>query len=55
MTEAASAVVRNAPNLAFSHMGMTVHDHAKMERFYTRALGFTVTDRGQLRDVRMRG
>jgi catechol-2,3-dioxygenase len=33
-------------NLKFSHMGISVRDIAKMERFYTTALGFTVTDRG---------
>jgi catechol 2,3-dioxygenase len=36
-----------APNLMFSHMGISVTDIAKMEKFYTRALGFTVTDRGE--------
>lgn len=35
-----------APNLMFSHMGFAVKDMAKMEDFYTRVLGFTVTDRG---------
>jgi catechol 2,3-dioxygenase len=33
-------------NLMFSHMGLSVKDIVKMEEFYTRALGFTVTDRG---------
>lgn len=36
-----------APNLKFSHMGLSVTDIAKMEDFYTRVLGFTVTDRGE--------
>jgi len=36
-----------APNLEFSHMGLSVTDIAKMEDFYTRLLGFTVTDRGE--------
>ena len=36
----------SAPNLAFSHMGLSVRDIAQMEDFYTRVLGFTVTDRG---------
>ena len=36
------------PEFAFSHMGMFVADVARMEDFYTRLLGFTVTDRGQL-------
>ena len=37
---------RSKPNLAFSHMGLSVKDIAKMEDFYSRVLGFTVTDRG---------
>src|SRR5882757_4962346 len=41
-----SARARPAPNLSFSHMGLSVKDIAKMEDFYTRVLGFTVTDRG---------
>lgn len=36
-----------APNLMFSHMGLSVKNVAKMEDFYTRVLGFTVTDRGE--------
>lgn len=36
-----------APNLMFSHMGLSVKDVPTMERFYTRVLGFTVTDRGE--------
>ena len=36
----------SAPNLAFSHMGLSVQDIARMEEFYTSVLGFTVTDRG---------
>jgi catechol 2,3-dioxygenase len=35
-----------AANLMFSHMGLSVKDIIKMEEFYTRVLGFTVTDRG---------
>src|SRR5436190_18886016 len=35
-----------APNLVFSHMGLSVKDIARMEDFYSRVLGFTVTDRG---------
>jgi catechol 2,3-dioxygenase len=42
-----TATLRRAPNLAFSHMGLSVRDLAKMEDFYTRVLGFTVTDRGE--------
>lgn len=37
-----------APNLMFSHMGFACSDLAKMEDFYTRVLGFTVTDRGEV-------
>ena len=40
-------VSKCAPNLMFSHMGLSVKDIARMEDFYTRVLGFTVTDRGQ--------
>jgi catechol 2,3-dioxygenase-like lactoylglutathione lyase family enzyme len=38
----------SVPELAFSHMGMFVTDMARMEEFYTRVLGFVVTDRGAL-------
>lgn len=34
------------PHLRFSHVGICVVELAKMEDFYTRVLGFTVTDRG---------
>ena len=37
-----------APRLSFSHMGIFVADLARMEDFYTRVLGFAVTDRGEL-------
>ena len=36
------------PQLAFSHVGLFVHDLVLMEDFYRRVLGFTVTDRGEL-------
>jgi catechol 2,3-dioxygenase-like lactoylglutathione lyase family enzyme len=36
------------PAVAFSHLGFYVRDIARMEDFYTRAIGFTVTDRGDL-------
>jgi catechol-2,3-dioxygenase len=36
----------STPNLIFSHMGLSVKNVALMERFYTRVLGFAVTDRG---------
>ncbi len=37
-----------APGLAFSHIGIYVQNLALMEDFYSRVLGFTVTDRGDL-------
>src|SRR6185503_11839465 len=40
------------PEFAFSHMGMFVADVARMEDFYTRVMGFTVTDRGDLETPR---
>ena len=36
------------PEVAFSHVGLFVHDMDPMEDFYRRVLGFTVTDRGEL-------
>lgn len=41
------------PEFAFSHMGMFVADVARMEDFYTRLLGFTVTDRGNLGSTKL--
>jgi catechol 2,3-dioxygenase len=38
----------SVPRFSFSHMGMFVADAARMEDFYTRVLGFAVTDRGSL-------
>ena len=38
----------SVPRLSFSHFGMFVTDVARMEDFYTRVLGFAVTDRGRL-------
>jgi len=38
----------SVPRLSFSHFGMFVTDVARMEDFYTRVLGFAVTDRGNL-------
>jgi len=35
------------PDVSFSHMGMYVYDIALMEDFYSRVLGFMVTDRGE--------
>src|SRR5262245_51853236 len=36
------------PDFSFSHMGMFAADLGRMEDFYTRVLGFAVTDRGDL-------
>ncbi|MCZ7566480.1 MAG: VOC family protein [Burkholderiales bacterium] len=36
------------PQISFSHVGIFVIDPARMEAFYTRLFGFTVTDRGRL-------
>jgi catechol-2,3-dioxygenase len=36
------------PPLSFSHIGIFVHDLPKMQDFYTRVLGFPITDRGDL-------
>ena len=38
----------SVPEFSFSHMGIFVTDPARMEDFYTRVLGFAVTDRGLL-------
>lgn len=43
----AATGTKSAPNLMFSHMGISVSDLKKMETFYTQVLGFTVTDRGE--------
>jgi len=43
----ATAGNRPAANLMFSHMGLSVKDIGRMEDFYSRVLGFTVTDRGE--------
>ena len=44
----------SVPKFAFSHMGMFVADLARMRDFYTRVLGFTVTDGGELDTARGR-
>jgi len=41
------------PSIAFSHVGIFVSDMAKMADFYTRFLGFTLTDRGRLGDTEL--
>jgi catechol 2,3-dioxygenase-like lactoylglutathione lyase family enzyme len=40
------------PALAFSHFGFFVRDLDRMVDFYTRVLGFTVSDRGELEGPR---
>ena len=40
------------PKLSFSHVGIFVHDLAKMVDFYTRVLGLVVSDRDLLKDGR---
>lgn len=35
-----------APKIQFSHFGINVRDLDRMEDFYTKVVGFTVTDRG---------
>jgi catechol-2,3-dioxygenase len=37
-----------APALSFSHIGIYVRDLERMADFYTRVLGFAVSDRGEL-------
>lgn len=38
----------SAPALSFSHFGFFVRDVERMADFYTRVLGFAVSDRGQM-------
>lgn len=38
-----------ASSIAFSHVGIFVSNLQRMETFYARFLGFTVTDRGELK------
>jgi catechol 2,3-dioxygenase len=41
----------SAVALRFSHFGIHVTDMARMVDFYSRTMGFVVTDRGELRDM----
>jgi len=43
--------MNEAPKMAFAHMGIYVVDLARMVDFYTRVLGFCVTDRALIRGV----
>lgn len=45
MTAAADA--SGAPRMKFSHLGLVVKDLDMMQDFYTRVLGFALTDRGE--------
>jgi catechol 2,3-dioxygenase len=47
------AMTPTPPPVAFSHMGIFVRDLDRMEDFYRRVLGFTVTDRGDLGATRL--
>jgi catechol 2,3-dioxygenase len=49
MAAAASANGARRVPLSMSHIGLYVYDLPRMEDFYTRVLGFTVTDRGKVR------
>lgn len=41
-----ATTAKQAVNLKFSHMGLSVKNLSVMEEFYTNVMGFTVTDRG---------
>src|SRR5678815_1340800 len=43
--------MNEVPRMAFAHMGIFVVDVTKMVDFYTRLLGFSVTDRALIRGV----
>lgn len=44
--QSVNAMQTPVPHLRFSHLGLCVSDLPTMEEFYTRVLGFVVTDRG---------
>jgi catechol-2,3-dioxygenase len=46
-------LVTKVPPISFSHLGIYVKDPRQMEQFYTRVLGFVVTDRGPLGPVQL--
>ena len=43
--------MNEAPKMAFAHMGIFVVDMAAMVEFYTRVLGFCITDRARIRGL----
>jgi catechol 2,3-dioxygenase len=43
----------SAPNLMFSHMGISVIDLDRMTDFYSRVLGFTITDHGDAAGLKL--
>ena len=45
-TIATTRIKNKAPTMRFNHMGLVVKDIERMEDFYVRILGFTVTDKG---------
>lgn len=47
MTETGGA---KAPKMKFSHLGLVVKDLPLMEDFYTRVMGFEMTDKGKTRN-----
>lgn len=53
LIEGEPATQRSAANLMFSHMGVSVIDIDRMEKFYTEVLGFTVTDRGEIPGMKL--
>ncbi len=46
MAETATVTTDKAPIMKFSHLGLVVKDLPMMQDFYTRVLGFTLTDKG---------
>lgn len=46
-------LVSTVPEFSFSHVGIYVIDPVRMEQFYTRVLGFVVSDRGPLGPVQL--
>ncbi|MBI1845822.1 MAG: VOC family protein [Candidatus Rokubacteria bacterium] len=50
-TRTTESPASRAPEMAFSHVGLYVTDQERMAAFYTRVLGFTITDRGPVGDT----